>query len=189
MTTTAHRIYVACLASYNNGTLHGRWIDLEGMDLADLQAEIAEMLRESPYPNVEVADPETGEMVPSAEEWSIHDYDGIPSSFGENPDLENVLDYVACHEEHGEAYDAYVSWRGREYASKEDFEDCYRGEYPTAADYCEEFVSDCYSDALNGLPSFLQYAIDWEVVAREFETGGDVAFIDHGSSVYVFDNH
>ncbi|NIJ81204.1 antirestriction protein ArdA [Xanthomonas cannabis] len=51
---TAPRIYAACLASYNNGVLHGRWIDLYAADLDDVQGEIAEMLRESPHPNVTV---------------------------------------------------------------------------------------------------------------------------------------
>ncbi len=51
------RIYVACLAAYNNGHLHGRWIDA-AQDAEDIQSEISEMLSASPIPN--------------AEEWAIH---------------------------------------------------------------------------------------------------------------------
>lgn len=54
------RIYVACLASYNNGVLHGRWIDMEHTDRETVDAEIAAMLRESPFPNVRVECPECG---------------------------------------------------------------------------------------------------------------------------------
>jgi len=53
------RIYVACLASYNNGVLHGAWIDAV-QDADALQAEVATMLRASPYPNVTVDCPNCG---------------------------------------------------------------------------------------------------------------------------------
>ncbi|WP_164090762.1 antirestriction protein ArdA, partial [Stenotrophomonas maltophilia] len=54
------RIYVACLASYNAGVLHGEWIDLEGRDADDVRDEIARILRESPHPNVTVDCPDCG---------------------------------------------------------------------------------------------------------------------------------
>ncbi len=56
------RIYAACLAAYNNGYLHGRWIDAT-QDPEDIQAEVSAMLRESP--------------VSGAEEWAIHDFEGF----------------------------------------------------------------------------------------------------------------
>ena len=60
-TTDTPRIYVACLAAYNNGHLHGRWIDAN-QDPDAIQVEISAMLAASP-----IAD---------AEEWAIHDYEG-----------------------------------------------------------------------------------------------------------------
>lgn len=51
------RIYVACLAAYNAGRLHGRWIDADkGQD--QIWAEVRQMLKESPESR--------------AEEWAIH---------------------------------------------------------------------------------------------------------------------
>ena len=41
------RIYVACLAAYNNGRLHGVWIDATD-DIDDIQDQINEMLESSP---------------------------------------------------------------------------------------------------------------------------------------------
>lgn len=41
------RIYAACLASYNNGVLHGAWIDVDGKDADDIQQEINLMLKAS----------------------------------------------------------------------------------------------------------------------------------------------
>lgn len=54
------RIYVACLAAYNNSKLHGVWIDSTD-DIDDIQDQINEMLESSPEEN--------------AEQWVIHDYE------------------------------------------------------------------------------------------------------------------
>lgn len=93
------KIYVACLASYNNGVLHGSWFDLEDyMDAEELHEVVRqEVLTTSPFPNVEVECPRCGGdglmlqdpgatciqckgsgEVPSAEEWAIHDHEGFP---------------------------------------------------------------------------------------------------------------
>ena len=56
------RIYVACLAAYNNGRLHGRWIDASQGEEAISDA-VQVMLADSPEPD--------------AEEWAIHDYEGF----------------------------------------------------------------------------------------------------------------
>ena len=42
-TDTNPRIYVACLAAYNNGYLHGAWIDAD-QDVDEIRDEIATML-------------------------------------------------------------------------------------------------------------------------------------------------
>lgn len=108
------RFYAACLASYNNGVLHGRWIDASS-DKEEMQEEINAMLRQSKFPNVTVECPECdgqGFMVnwskgrvicpeckgkcevPSAEEWAIHDYDNMPDTFGEFVGLDTIAEYV-----------------------------------------------------------------------------------------------
>jgi len=46
------RIYVSSLADYNNGRLHGTWIDLDGKDEDDVYKEINLMLKGSKFPNV-----------------------------------------------------------------------------------------------------------------------------------------
>lgn len=57
-----HHIYAACLASYNNGILHGEWIDAT-QDPESIGHAITLMLESSP--------------IPDAEEYAIHDYDGF----------------------------------------------------------------------------------------------------------------
>lgn len=60
-------IYVASLTDYNNGILHGRWIDAL-LSPAEIHRQIHEMLAGSPTTT------RTGEP---AEEWAIHDHEGF----------------------------------------------------------------------------------------------------------------
>jgi antirestriction protein len=167
-------IYAACLASYNAGRLVGRWIDCEGLTGAEIMEEIAEMLEQSP--------------VPDAEEWAIHDYAGIPSSFGEYPDLDKIAEWVEMVEEHGEAWEVYVDWYGAEYATPEHFTECYRGEYKSP----EDFAYDLHKEMgdLASVPESLRYHIDWKSVARDMQLGGDVYFAEVGyDQTFVFWTH
>ncbi|MEP1172248.1 MAG: antirestriction protein ArdA, partial [Alphaproteobacteria bacterium] len=50
------RIYVACLAAYNNGHLHGAWIEATSPD--EVRDKVRAMLAASPEPD--------------GDEWSIH---------------------------------------------------------------------------------------------------------------------
>ena len=63
------RIYAACLASYDNDVLHGRWIDATS-DVDDMQAEVNAMLRESRFPNVMVVAPDGYELAARQAGWS-----------------------------------------------------------------------------------------------------------------------
>ena len=56
------RIYVADLAAYNNGILHGVWIDAT-QDIDDIQEQINDMLASSPEED--------------AEEYAIRDDEGF----------------------------------------------------------------------------------------------------------------
>jgi antirestriction protein len=121
MSTTTRRVYVACLASYNNGVLHGTWIETEGMDADDLSNEIRDkVFLTSKFPNVMIDCPDCegegsvelsdesaavacsrckGEgKLPASEEYAIHDHEGFPSgligeyiSMSEIADLEEKL--------------------------------------------------------------------------------------------------
>ena len=56
------RFYVVCAASYAQGKMHGRWIDpMQAPEL--MQAQIAEMISESPTPH--------------AKDWAIHHTEGF----------------------------------------------------------------------------------------------------------------
>ncbi len=52
------RIYVACLAAYNSGYLHGVWIDATA-DIDDIQDQINSMLESSPVEDATAHKPDT----------------------------------------------------------------------------------------------------------------------------------
>lgn len=166
------RIYVACLASYNAGRLHGRWIDA-AQDADDIRAEIAAMLAESP---------EAG-----AEEWAVHDWEGFPDSFtSEWPDLDRVAELAAAIEEHGEAFLAYLDAFGDCDTSEDDFQDRYRGEHNSPADFAQDFCEECYD--MREVPDWLRFHIDWDSVANDMRCSGYVLFHDFNGTLYVFWN-
>ncbi len=78
---TEIRIYMADLARYNSGHLHGVWIDAT-QELDDIQDQINTMLEESP--------------VKDAEEHAIHDYEGFNGyPLGEYEGIDSVHE-IAC---------------------------------------------------------------------------------------------
>jgi len=211
--TTTPRVYVACLASYNAGTLHGTWIDATDADT--MRDAIAAMLRQSPYPNVMSTCPDCGGggaladirtmpgirtpdcvrcngtgKVPSAEEYAIHDYDGfgeLSTQLGEYPDLETVAMHARMIDLHGDAWFAYCDWQDADYQSEDDFEERYRGDYDTPADYAASFVENVYWEQYQAAGTFLSGYIDYEAIARDMQLGGDYYFAERGGVTYVFD--
>lgn len=179
------RLYVACLASYNNGVLHGRWIDASS-DIDAMQEEIADMLRASRFPNVTVKHPETGEMVPSAEEWAMHDSEGLPRCFGEYPSLEKVAAFAELVEEfdHIEAEDvaAIVDNFGSIDQAGTEMRDHFAGVYATFRDYAEEIADE----ALAGLDqeSIAVRYFDYDAYARDLQHDMTVVEISTGLALF-----
>lgn len=184
------RMYAACLASYNNGCLHGEWFNLEDYSDNDelLEAIAEKVLRNSPFPNVTVECPEcdgpvastpgcdAGDWqcpccdgsgrVPSAEEWAAHDWDGEGlSEFGEYPDLEEVLEHVRLVSEHGDAWIAFKSYFGAD-VTEQSFEDAHRGAYDSFEDFVEEWCREVHG--WKGDEPFYSW-IDWERAGRDLE--------------------
>jgi antirestriction protein len=173
------RIYVACLAAYNGGKLHGRWM-VAARPAEEIQADIQSMLSDSP--------------VPGAEEWAIHDYEGFCGlHLAEYEVIEEVAALAAIIEKHGEAVTHYINNRGRDYVNlgtlEQDFEDAFVGQFESARDFAEANVEDLgfgglALDQLEGVWSFL----DWDHLANEL-TITDYWCADArelGGGVYVF---
>jgi antirestriction protein len=208
-TMSTCRIYVASLSDYNNGHLLGRWIDCD-QSADEIQAEINEMLRESKFPNVKVECPHcdgSGDdngcptclgsgLVPSAEEWAIHDHEFCGIKLGEHEDIEWLAALAAAIEEHGDAFVCYVKWQGTSNcddidSAVSDFQDKYQGEHDSLADYVEQYWEDTGEYKRNDKQwwSPINY-VDWERMARDLELGGDVHTEDSdGGKIHVFNNN
>lgn len=165
------RIYVACLAAYNNGQLHGAWIDADQSADA-IHDEIRAMLASSP--------------IPGAEEWAIHDYDDFGGiQLSEYEDIDRVAEIAALLVEHGEAFGAWYSYDPS--ADVSDFQDAYRGEYESEEAYAEELVDD--TGMLDSIPENLRYYFDYGRFARDlFMSDMHSVRSGHGA-VYVFERN
>lgn len=163
------RIYVACLASYNSGILHGEWIDATDAD--EIREGIQKILDSSP--------------VPDAEEWAIHDYDGFaPLSLGENEDIDQLAEIGALIEEHGRAFAAYADNVGIDHATPEGFQEAFCGEWDNEERFAENLFDELYS---GDVPAHIVPYIDYEAFARDLFMG-DYYSIDSDTGVYVFQN-
>ena len=160
------RIYVACLASYKNGVLHGEWIDVaQGVD--GIWKDVSQMLLRSP--------------AEYAEEWAIHDHDGFSGiRISEYESFESIAAYAEFLEEYGDLGAKLVSYYGDLDDAREAISDHYAGEYDSLSDYAEQLTTETTE-----IPEALRYYIDYEKMARDLEIN-DVLAIEAGQSVHVF---
>lgn len=161
------RIYVACLAAYNNGVLHGRWIDAD-QDADDIRSDITAMLKASP-----IAD---------AEEHAIHDYEGFKGvSLSEYHGIDEIAALAAFIAEHGELGAELFKHYGDVDTAEAALEDDYCGEYRSLANYAEQLTEETTS-----IPENLRFYIDYEAMARDMAIN-DVLVIETGfECVHVF---
>jgi antirestriction protein len=177
--STKPGIYVACLAAYNSGRLHGHWMDA-ARSAEKIHADIKDMLRRSP--------------VPGAEEWAIHDYEGFCGlTLGEYENVEEVAALASVIEKHGEAVAHYINNRGRDFVDLgtlgEDFEDAFVGQYESLRGFAEANAEELGFGGLTpGQLEGIWGFVDWDHVAHEL-TITDYWSADTregGGGVYVF---
>ena len=165
------RIYVACLAAYNNGYLHGAWIDAD-QDADEIRDEIAAMLARSP--------------IKDAEEYAIHDYEGFEGvTIQEYAGIEKVARMGAFIAEHGALgaglLEQFVGDIDQAESALQDF---YHGQFASLADYMEELTAESVT-----IPEALRYYIDWDAMARDAEMSGEFFTIETAhDEVHVFSN-
>ena len=141
-------IYIACLASYNNAIIHGRWISAN-QSSNEIENEIYDMLEDSP--------------IEGAEEWALHDYSGFGSiQFDEYESLETVINHAKFISEHGELGIAIISAHGINEAKKM-IEDDYHGAYDSEVEFAEQILDECYG---NLLPDNLAGYFDYQAFAK-----------------------
>jgi antirestriction protein len=171
-TSLQPRIYVACLAAYNNGHLHGAWLDASADEWAMWEG-IAKMLACSP--------------IPHAEEWAVHDYEGFGGvRIGEYTGLGRIAEITGFLAEHGELGAAVLDhFSGDIEEAREALEQRYLGCHASLADHVQELTEESAV-----IPQALRYYIDWQAMARDAELNGDLFTIETGyQSVHVFAGH
>jgi len=168
-TNIGPRIYVACLAAYNSGILHGAWIDAD-QEADDIKDEIATMLSRSP--------------IKDAEEYAIHDYEGFGGvTIDEYAGIESVARAAAFIGEHGALGAAVLEhFCGDLDEAEETLNDHYHGQFSSFADYMEELTQESVT-----IPEPLRYYIDWHAMARDAEMNGEFFTIQTAhDEVHVF---
>lgn len=164
------QIYVACLAAYNNGILHGRWIDANQC-ASDIYREIHEMLADSP--------------IKDAEEFAIHDFDGFSSAnLGEYESIETIAELAVFITEHGELGAELFNYYSIEDAERL-LEESYHGAYDSEVDFAHAIFDDCYS---NAIPENLQYYFDYDAFARDLFIN-DYFTVEAAGQTHVFSNY
>jgi antirestriction protein len=172
------RIYVASLSDYNDGRLHGSWVNA-AVEPDELGEAVQAMLRTSP--------------TPGAEEWAIHDYEGFgPLRLGEYEDFNTVSTIAKGIAEHGPAFAHWAAHIGSgDIASLVGFEDAYRGHWESVEAYVEDLLDDLGidKDIEEAVPEYLQPYVkfDAEGFGRDLEIGGDITTSSGDGGVYIFD--
>lgn len=168
--TNEIRIYVADLAAYNAGHLHGSWIDAT-LDVEDIQEQISSMLGCSP--------------VEGAEEYAIHDYEGFDGyGVGEYEGIEAVHEIALFIEQHPAFGGALLNQVSDLDEAKRAADENYCGCYKSLADYAEEVT-----EAATVIPEPLRNYIDYESMAQDMTLNGDLFTVEAGfEEVHIFWN-
>lgn len=172
------KIYAACLAAYNNGILHGAWIDcLDGEN--EVMEQIQAMLKASPEPD--------------AEEWAIHDcdFEGYPVSEGESiAKLCDIAERANKLERDcspmGKLFMKLVSEYGPDYA-EQIIEEGYMGTAENDEAWVSQFLDDM--GYFRDIPQQIADYFDFRAFYRDMELNGEVdRFTIDGDYHYVRTN-
>ncbi len=166
------KIYIADLAAYNNGKLHGVWINACD-DLDDIKAQINEMLAASPEG--------------FAEEYAIHDYEGFGgytlSEYAGIETAHNIACFIAEYPDFGG--ELLNHFGGNLAESRAVAEENYCGCYKSLADYAQELTEDTTQ-----IPESIAYYVDYERMGRDMDLSGDIFTIEiEYETVYIFWSH
>jgi antirestriction protein len=158
---------VACLSAYNNGILHGKWIDVvQAVDA--VWKDINQMLASSPMDD--------------AEEWAIHDYSGFEEvRIHEYESVDDIVAIAQFIHEHGKLGAEVLAYYNNDIAdAAHALGNCYQGEFASEEDFAQLLFEDCYP-----IPDYLDNYIDYQKVARDLLINDYMSFeVDH--KVHVF---
>lgn len=152
------RIYVGTYAKYNNGSLYGKWLDLE--DYADYD-DFIEACKDL---HSDEDDPE----------FQFQDWEGVPEgTVSECTVDEDLWDFLKLDQPDREMVEAYMKGTQESLSyALEHAEACFLGRWGSMTDYAYDIFTEA---APEGYP-FSNY-IDFEEMGRDLELDG-LLFID-----------
>ena len=159
-------IYVADLGAYNAGKLIGKWLDLTTFEeVDDLQNEIDKIACSSGY----------------GDEWAIHDYSNMPSSLGEYPDLNVIMEVKEAIELNSfNSINAFLSFN--DVSCLSEFDEAFQGEWSSFREYSDNMFDELY---LHDVPEHIQNYIDYESFMHDLKY--DYYEVDNpAGGVFVF---
>ena len=167
------QIYATSLSDYNNGILHGVWIDVEDTTLEDVQEQINAMLAASP------TEPGT------AEEWEVHDTEDIPHGLVWEG-LSKILEFAEYSRKYEDYQDPFYYWvDDGNINNMDEFPEYFVGEYTSTKEFVEEYLDSL--GYLEDLPAIIKYNIDIDGIWTDFKTGGDFYEIKSANqTVYIY---
>jgi antirestriction protein len=162
------RIWVGSWLDYNNGVLHGDWIDAARPD-DEVWADITAML---------LASPTAAKSGETAEDWGIFDFEAFgPLRIAEQESITYVTAVARGIAEYGPAFAAWADVMEDEEALSS-FADNYLGAYDSAAAYAEQLFEDFgYSQLLDDvLPDGIRryVTVDSAGLAQDMWLSGDI---------------
>lgn len=179
--TPPPRIWVGSLSDYNNGVLHGAWMDA-AREPGQIQTDIDAMLAASPWTA------RTGEP---AEEWGVFDFDNFGACrIDQHEDLDWISAAAKGIQQHGLAFAAWADVV-EEPALLVGFDEAYQGHYDSVTAYVEQLINDLGYDELldRVVPTTVRpyVKIDVAATARDLLFGGDLhALAATEGGVWIF---
>ncbi|MGZ6609003.1 MAG: antirestriction protein ArdA [Solirubrobacteraceae bacterium] len=169
------RIYVASLADYNAGRLHGVWLDATE-PYPELCARVDRML--------------AGSATPLAEEAAIHDFEGFgPLRLHEYDPLESVAAIASGIASHGTAFAAWASLLDRCQWESElcKFEDRYLGHYDSLNSWAADVLEECDVQLEDHVPGWLLPHVRIDIEAFASDLAVDYSLVEANDGVWIFD--
>jgi len=170
------RVWVACLASYNSGILHGEWITVPDT-VEEMQEEIDRILETS--------------SEPFADEWAFHDsqYFG-PFDFTEYEGLEMLVKKANIINQTDDIR-ALTAWDSSSIDFEkmdaeeiiEKFQDEFLGVYDSEEDFSCGHIQDCHE-----IPDYLESYIDYSKFWRDLTYDGYYSAYAPSMKFYIFRN-
>tara|TARA_R110000744_G_scaffold171989_1_gene290495 strand:- start:532 stop:1050 length:519 start_codon:yes stop_codon:yes gene_type:complete len=163
---TAPRIYIACLASYNNGILYGEWI-VPAMDKDKLYKQIDIIIKSSSMTN--------------AEEWAVHDYDNFPN-LGEYPQVEDIILIQEAITEHGaDLVNAFLT--DYQIEDLDRIDEAFCGEWDSFQDFADDMAN-----SIMEIPSHIEPYFDYKNYAYNLKADYSEIKSNH-YTVFIFNNN